>query len=399
MADDVGISGSKLVNRREPTDPLDILIGPGSFPGNGTVDGGVFTAHSIQVPWTYTQTTDPTDSAIGTAFHVDAHVTLSGGGFGPSFSTGMFGPRGIINVEGVVRYASNTSLFTLEPISFADTLLVTNTAGVARSLTLAWSHMSARQTLAQGATVTIVANDTSAGGSGFVDTRVFATTDAGIIDGTTNSAYLTSFFSQPAVFGNSSISGRIGLDIRGTTNEIVGTPPVGGTPYPWGSGEDVGDWDANNISIGEEIGVKIRAFTLGTARYGLDIEQFTGAGVKVGIRNASPYVATPSATQTISAVGNTILADAEYVVVSNTTGGSLTLTSTPTIADGQPGQEVEIINVGTQNVVIQDQGTLGGSNLRLVGTNATLTPRDSVKLRYNATVGDWVQSCPVTVVT
>lgn len=96
--------------------------------------------------------------------------------------------------------------------------------------------------------------------------------------------------------------------------------------------------------------------------------------------------------QVITAVGNAILAAGDYVQLNNTSGGSLTLTSAPTIADGLDGQSISIMNVGADNVVIQDQGTLAASNLRLTGNTVTLGPRDSLTLRYDSTVGDWVQT-------
>jgi hypothetical protein len=131
-----------------------------------------------------------------------------------------------------------------------------------------------------------------------------------------------------------------------------------------------------------------------TTQIGLDIDTLAKAATNIGIRNASTEVDTPAA-QTLSAAGNAITATAKVKALTNSTGGSLTLTSAPTIADGQNGQIIELVNVGTQDIVLQDQGTLPSSNLRLTAASITLTPRDTVRLRYNATVGDWVQTSPV----
>jgi len=104
----------------------------------------------------------------------------------------------------------------------------------------------------------------------------------------------------------------------------------------------------------------------------------------------SPMVYNPTAAQNITAVGNTILANGRIVQL--TANASYTLTSTPTIADGTSGQVVTIVNVDTTDVItIQDQGTLGSSNLRLTTTTFAIGPRDSITLMYNATVGDWVE--------
>jgi hypothetical protein len=129
-----------------------------------------------------------------------------------------------------------------------------------------------------------------------------------------------------------------------------------------------------------------------TNNIGVDIAALTkGATINAGIRNAAPYIATPSSAQNITAVSATISANAQ--VVQLTANGSYTLTSAPTIANGQDGQIVTIINVdsGSDVITIQDQGTLASSNLRLVGTSCALGPRDSIMLMYSSTVGDWVE--------
>jgi len=124
--------------------------------------------------------------------------------------------------------------------------------------------------------------------------------------------------------------------------------------------------------------------------YGLDIDYFTiPSATRIGIRNASPYVATPSTAQTLLAA-TTIVANAEVIQI--TAAAARTMTSAPTIANGADGQIVTIINVGaTYAITLQDQGTLAGSNLRLSATTIALGPRDSIVLKYNATIGDWVQ--------
>uniref|UniRef100_A0A6M3IT10 Uncharacterized protein n=1 Tax=viral metagenome TaxID=1070528 RepID=A0A6M3IT10_9ZZZZ len=118
------------------------------------------------------------------------------------------------------------------------------------------------------------------------------------------------------------------------------------------------------------------------------------AGAEVQFNDETVFV--PSATQTIDEVGDAILANATNIIISNTTGGSLTLTSTPTIANGTAGQIIIIENVGTQNIVIQDQDTLGSSNLQLTGVSITLTPNDNVMMKFNGTISDWMQLTPVS---
>lgn len=127
-----------------------------------------------------------------------------------------------------------------------------------------------------------------------------------------------------------------------------------------------------------------------TTNVGVDVDALSGATTNIGIRNASPYVATPSTAQNITAVGNTILANAE--VVQLTANNSYTLTSAPTIANGVDGQLLTIVNVDSTDVItLQDQGTLASSNLRLSATTIALGPLDSIQLMYSSTVGDWIQ--------
>jgi hypothetical protein len=71
--------------------------------------------------------------------------------------------------------------------------------------------------------------------------------------------------------------------------------------------------------------------------------------------------------------------------------GAVTVAAVPTIDDGEDGQLICLTNVGSNNITIQDQGTLAGSNLRLAAATVVLTPRDSLWLRYDAVVGDWLQ--------
>ena len=141
-------------------------------------------------------------------------------------------------------------------------------------------------------------------------------------------------------------------------------------------------------------GVRIEALAATTTNYGIDIAALAGAGTNIGIRNASNYVATPSAAQTLAA-GTAILANAEVVQINM--AGDVTSTAAPTIADGVDGQRLTIINTdSTDHYVLSDQGTLANSNLRLVTTTITLHPRDSIQLIYSATIGDWVQIAPFT---
>ena len=92
-------------------------------------------------------------------------------------------------------------------------------------------------------------------------------------------------------------------------------------------------------------------------------------------------------------IGDTITAEARVKTLDNSTGASLTLTSTPTIANGQDGQIITLINDDSaDDIVIQDETSLGSSNLRLAGAaNCTLGPRDAITLMYVSSLGDWIE--------
>jgi hypothetical protein len=125
---------------------------------------------------------------------------------------------------------------------------------------------------------------------------------------------------------------------------------------------------------------------------------FTGTLTGPNLSLTGNFTSIPTAVQAIATASDVITANGKSKLMSNTTGGAITLTSAPTIADGINGQEVTLMNTGTQNIVLQDQGTLAGSNLRLSAASITLTPLDSVKLKFFTVVGDWVQQGNVVTV-
>lgn len=103
---------------------------------------------------------------------------------------------------------------------------------------------------------------------------------------------------------------------------------------------------------------------------------------------------TPSAAQTIDDAADTIAANATQVQVS--CSSAITLTSAPTIADGSNGQVVTIINTGSNNCIVQDQDTLASSNLQLSAASVTIAPKQSLTLRFNSAIGDWVQATQIS---
>ncbi len=103
-------------------------------------------------------------------------------------------------------------------------------------------------------------------------------------------------------------------------------------------------------------------------------------------------VLKPSATQAISAAGNTILANASAIVLDP--NANYTMTSAPTIADGLLGQMLTLTaaNSETNKVILQDQDILASSNIQL-GSGSNLrevTGKKTLSLIFDGT--DWVET-------
>ena len=98
---------------------------------------------------------------------------------------------------------------------------------------------------------------------------------------------------------------------------------------------------------------------------------------------------TPKETQTLAATNAIVVSDAAMVRVAGS-GGAVTLTSEPTIADGFDGQMVVIRGThDTNTVLIQDVANLAGSNVDLGGADRTLGAGDYLVLLFNADSGNW----------
>ncbi|MBI4600109.1 hypothetical protein HY732_04275 [Candidatus Uhrbacteria bacterium] len=107
----------------------------------------------------------------------------------------------------------------------------------------------------------------------------------------------------------------------------------------------------------------------------------------VSIGGAISY--TPSSTQSITAVSNTISANAAMIVLDPS--ADLTLTSAPTIANGSTGQIIYITagNSETNTVTLQDQDTLASSNLQLGAATRAISGKDVLVLMFDGT--DWIE--------
>lgn len=181
--------------------------------------------------------------------------------------------------------------------------------------------------------------------------------------------------------GNNTVYGHIGMTTTTTTD-----------------GSEVGSWFIDTANAGSaanrwNIGPHIvpaanNTYDVGSSALKLKTVWTTGADVSGSFTNSGTTVHTPSTLQTLSA-GTAVLANATTIrVVGN--GGAVTLTGTPTIADGKDGQEVTIFGTDdTNTVTFQDQGGLGSSNLELGAATRALGKGDILVLYFDTTTGLW----------
>jgi hypothetical protein len=126
---------------------------------------------------------------------------------------------------------------------------------------------------------------------------------------------------------------------------------------------------------------------LGTVTYRATMTSEALAAEDMILTGLTTY--TPSTAQVIDAVGDAILADATIIQLNP--DGDYTLTSTPTIVDGTTGQIIYITcaNGEVNTVTVQDQDTLGNSNLQLGANTRAVSGKDVLSLLFDGT--DWIE--------
>jgi hypothetical protein len=114
---------------------------------------------------------------------------------------------------------------------------------------------------------------------------------------------------------------------------------------------------------------------------------FCDADGNVAVKYKTTF--TPSTTQVIDAVGDTILANATLVILNP--DADYTLTSTPHMADGTTGQIIYIsaANGEANTVTLQDEGQLAGSNFQLAGDDVEVTGQTVLAFQFDGT--DWIE--------
>jgi len=98
---------------------------------------------------------------------------------------------------------------------------------------------------------------------------------------------------------------------------------------------------------------------------------------------------SPATTQSITAVGDTVLHGCR--VQPFTADGAYTMTSTPTIATGTDGEIITLVNVGANTVTFQDEASLGNTDLELGAATRAVAQFGTLTLLYNSTLDKWVE--------
>ncbi len=122
------------------------------------------------------------------------------------------------------------------------------------------------------------------------------------------------------------------------------------------------------------------ALTCGTAALTFDSTPLVTAN--------APLATAKTAITGIQVTTNVVASSSYETVVS--TGGVVTLTSTPNIAAGVSGQWLVISSTATgMGVTFQDEGTLTGSKLQLGAASRAITQYKTLTLIYDAADGFW----------
>lgn len=333
-----GTGGNALQDSSWILDAIgDVTLPAGTVSGGTTETGRIKNANQLLINWDYNQTESPADSSyIGTGVLVDWTATVSdnfAGLLGPRLQSHGFGPRGVFQVEGLITAGRNFSALSPGPIGFSNQIWVRNEPGVARALVPDWGFMNNWNFYSDGAASTLDTTDSSRGGAGFVDNQMLGAINGGTLNGTANNYWMHSFLSHNFVGEGVTIPGRYGFVYHDLNDNTIGIIP-GETPVG-----TVGRQEAFHVPYLEK------------------------AGQNIGLNNGSSTL-NPPQTSTISSASSTIQIDSSTVKLNNTSGGPLTLTSTPTMANGyDEGHVVTVINTSANSITLQGEGDYANTNL------------------------------------
>lgn len=141
---------------------------------------------------------------------------------------------------------------------------------------------------------------------------------------------------------------------------------------------------SQGITITQQAGAKLLAVNSSLVPFLTQSNTFSGDNQYSG-----KTVFTPGTEQTLTTV-DAVTTGGTHVRVNSTS--PVTLTSTPTVADGTDGQTVVIVNTGAHPITFQDEANLAGTNMCLAGdADVALAPQASLTMLFSSTSGCWVQ--------
>jgi hypothetical protein len=160
-------------------------------------------------------------------------------------------------------------------------------------------------------------------------------------------------------------------------------------------GDIANEWEAQNGLIDNKLMTPKRTADAIRAQSAIPAVSGNSGSILAATSSAAAWTRqltfTPASALVITSASSSISPARFFVQVSPTS--NLTLTSAPTIPDGEDGQFLVITNVNAANsLVLQDEAVLAGSNLRFNGSNVTLAPRQSLYLVFSNTLSSWVRA-------
>lgn len=203
------------------------------------------------------------------------------------------------------------------------------------------------------------------------------------IEGTSTQDALYGIWARTYLYDNSGVAQAWG--VRAEINSLGNTS---GTHYLWAF--DISDNVSSHSGTVNTYGCTITIDDpQATNNYGIRTRAYNASGENLALWTKGNIKYEPLTTQVINAVGDTILANSALVVLNP--DGDYTLTSAPTIADGTIGQIMYIIcdNAEANTVTVQDQDSLGSSNLQLGATSRAISGKDILTLIFDGT--DWIE--------
>jgi hypothetical protein len=154
---------------------------------------------------------------------------------------------------------------------------------------------------------------------------------------------------------------------------------------------DAGNVGLNTITGAARLSINGGAHVGGDSDPGDNNLAVDGTSTLTGaVTHTTTTIYTSASIQTLAA-GSPVAASATKVIVAGS-GGAVTTTAAPSIADGTDGQMLYVVGTNDTNTLeLQDEGTLASSNLALGSTSRVLGLGDVLVLMYDTTTASWIE--------